>query len=129
MLKLQSKYAAPILAGLVSVFFGLPLVKAAQPECQYLTQNQAQTALNLLKAKLPSTPFESAQPSEICGLVRVQLQSGKVAYTEPTGRYLLLAFAFDTERGEPADVSAALDGEIDRRQSVPSNLPPGLFDQ
>lgn len=99
---------------------------APAPECRYLTNSEAQVALQRLRQRLPSTSFESARPSEICGLARLQMTSGKVVYTEPTGRYLLLTFAMDTHRGSPADNSNALEQAIDARSDYPETAIPGL---
>lgn len=99
---------------------------APAPECRYLTNSEAQIALGRLRQRLPSTSFESARPSEICGLVRLQLASGKVVYTEPTGRYLMLTFALDTHRGSPADASDALEQAIEDRSKYPDKAVPGL---
>ncbi|KVP16787.1 disulfide isomerase DsbC N-terminal domain-containing protein [Burkholderia ubonensis] len=99
---------------------------APAPECRYLTNTEAQVALQRLRARLPSTAFESARPSEICGLVRLQLASGKVVYTEPTGRYLMLTFALDTHRGSPADTSEELEQAIEARSKYPEKPIQGL---
>lgn len=87
------------------------------PECSYLTHSQAQYALRQLQQNLPGTTFVAAGPSEICGLVKVEMESGTVVYTEPTGRYLMLTFAFDTNKGSPADVGMELQAQIEKRQS------------
>lgn len=100
--------------------------EAPAPECRYLTPGEAQVALQRLRRQLPSTPFEQAQPSEICGLVRVQMASGKTVYTDPTGRYLLLTFALDTHRGSPADTSEALEQALEERSHYPEAAIPGL---
>ncbi len=99
---------------------------APAPECRYLTKSEAQVALQRLRQRLPSTPFDTASPSEICGLVRIQLASGKVVYTDPTGRYLLLTFALDTHRGSPADTSEALEEAFEARSKYPDTAIPGL---
>jgi hypothetical protein len=99
---------------------------APAPECHYVSKAEAQVALSRLRARLPSTSFVDASPSEICGLVRIQMASGKVVYTEPTGRYLLLTFALDTERGSPADTSDKLDKAIEERSTYPDTPLPGV---
>lgn len=99
---------------------------APAPECRYLTQAEAQVALGRLSRQLPSTRFEHAQPSEVCGLVRLQLASGKTVYTDPTGRYLLLAFALDTHRGSPADTSETLEQALEERSRYPTTAIEGL---
>lgn len=99
---------------------------APAPECRYLTNGEAQVAMQRLRQRLPSTQFDNARPSEICGLVRIQLASGKVVYTEPTGRYLLLTFALDTHRGSPADNSEELEQAIEARSNYPEQAVPGL---
>ena len=99
---------------------------APAPECRYLTSSEAQVALERLRQRLPSTTFDNARPSEICGLVRLQLASGKVVYTDATGRYLMLAFAMDTHRGSPADTTEALEQAIESRSKYPERAVPGL---
>lgn len=99
---------------------------APAPECRYVTSSEAREALARLRRQLPSTSFDNARPSEICGLIRIELASGKVVYTEPTGRYLMLAFALDTHRGSPADTSEALEHAIEDRSKYPDKAIPGL---
>ena len=104
-----------------------PAYYAPGPECNYLTNTQAQEAFQRLRSRLPGTSFDNAKPSEVCGLVRVQLSSGKIVYTDPTGRFLLLALALDTHKGEPADASSELEIQLERRQTFPENPLPGIF--
>lgn len=104
-----------------------PVLSAPAPECRVLSYSEAQAAYQRLRQRLPSTEFTGAQPSEVCGLVRVQLARGAVAYTDATGRYLLLALALDTHRGSPADVSATLEQAVDARTSFPQQAIPGLL--
>ncbi len=101
-------------------------IVAPAPECRYLTNSEAQVALQRLRQRLPSTQFDNAKPSEICGLVRVQLASGKVVYTEPTGRYLMLTFALDTHKGSPADNEEQLEKAVESRSKYPATAIPGL---
>lgn len=100
---------------------------APAPECNYLTATQARVALARIQARLPSTRFVIAKPSEICGMVRLEMESGKVAYTDVTGRYLLLAFAFDTHKGSPADTQEELDRQVQKRDTFPAVPPPGVL--
>lgn len=102
-----------------------PALIAPAPECRYLTSSEAQVAFARLKQRLPSTNFANARPSEICGMVRVQLARGTVVYTDATGRYLMLAFALDTHRGEPADTSQQLEEAIVARESPLGDAPSG----
>lgn len=104
-----------------------PAYVSAAPECRYLNAYEAQQAFARLKGALPGTAFDSAKPSEVCGLVRVQLANGKVAYTDATGRYLLLAFALDTHRGGPADNQEALEKALVERDRFPSQAVPGVM--
>lgn len=98
---------------------------APAPECRYLTNSEAQAAFERLRARLPGTAFDHARPSEVCGLVRVQLARGTVAYTDATGRYFLLAFALDTHKGSPADQETAIEHAIEARETFQGspNLP------
>lgn len=98
----------------------------AVPACHLLTQAEANMAFDRLRRSLPSTAFDNAKPSQICGLVRVQMASGKVVYTDTTGRYLLLTFALDTHRGSPADNSQELEHAIEERSGYPDQAVPGL---
>ncbi|RQR65284.1 hypothetical protein DIE18_02030 [Burkholderia sp. Bp9125] len=104
-----------------------PALVAPAPACRYLSNSEAQAAFERLRASLPSTQFDGAQPSEICGLVRVQLANGSAAYTDATGRYFLLAFALDTHRGSPADNSQQLEDAIQKRQAFPAEAIPGVM--
>jgi hypothetical protein len=95
-------------------------IVAPAPECRYATKTEAKVALSRMRSSLPSTEFDDdARPSEICGLVRLQLANGKAVYTDLTGRYLLLTFALDTHRGSPADNSDELDKAVQSRASYP----------
>lgn len=98
----------------------------AVPACHLLSQHEADMAFERLRRSLPSTAFDNARPSQICGLVRVQMASGKVVYTDTTGRYLLLTFALDTHRGSPADNSEELEHAIEDRSAYPEEAVPGL---
>ena len=100
---------------------------AGVPECRILSPQEAQVAFERLRKRLPGTAFASAAPSQVCGLVRVQLQRGSVAYTDPTGRYFLLALALDTHRGEPADLSEEIEEAIDARSQFPADPAPGVM--
>lgn len=104
-----------------------PAFVVPAPECRILSYPEAQVAYQRLRQRLPSTAFAGAQPSEVCGLVRVQLAHGTIAYTDATGRYLLLALALDTHRGSPADVSEALDQAVEARSSFPQQAIPGVL--
>lgn len=97
-----------------------PAIELRASECRVLNAVQAQAAFIRLKQRLPSTAFAEARPSEICGLVWVKMKRGTIAYTDATGRYLILALALDTHRGSPADVSSALEREIDERETNPA---------
>lgn len=102
------------------------VAKAPAPECRILSPEEAQAAFMRLRQRLPGTAFAGATPSEVCGLVRVQLQRGTVAYTDATGRYFLLALALDTHRGSPADNSEQLEQAIDARSQFPAEAPAGV---
>ena len=101
----------------------------AVPACHLLSQDEADMAFARLRRSLPSTAFDNASPSQICGLVRVRMASGKVVYTDTSGRYLLLTFALDTHRGSPADNSEHLEQAIEDRSAYPADAVPGLTPQ
>lgn len=105
----------------------VPAIHAPAPECHFLTNAEAQEAFRRLRTTLSGTSFDNARPSEVCGMVRVEMSSGKVVYTDATGRYLLLAFALDTHKGSPADTSAELERVIEDRATYPSSPIPGVF--
>lgn len=100
---------------------------APAPECRYLTALEAQEAFNRLRSALPGTRFDHARPSEICGLVRLQLANGKTAYTDASGRYFLLAFALDTHKGGPADNDELLSQQMQARERFPKQAIPGVM--
>lgn len=100
---------------------------APTPECRYLNAAEADVAFKRLRASLPSTSFERATPSEICGLVRVQMSNGKAGYTDATGRYFLLAFAMDTHKGGPADNAEQLSQQLGDRDKFPQEAIPGVM--
>lgn len=104
-----------------------PAITAPAPACHYLSQAEATTALARLQRALPGTAFSGARASEVCGMVRLELANGKTAYTDPTGRYFLLAFALDTHRGEPADNEETLSKEMDSRDKFPKEAIPGVL--
>lgn len=105
----------------------VPALSAPAPECMYVSHRAAQIAMANLQRSLPGTPFVSAKASEICGLVRLEMASGKVVYTDATGRFLLLTFALDTHRGEPADNAATLERTLEDRQTFPTDPIPNVF--
>lgn len=104
-----------------------PAIVAPAPACHYLSQQEAQAAFERLRQRLPSTHFVGARPSEVCGLVRVQMALGSVAYTDATGRYFLLALALDTHRGSPADNDQSVEKAIEERESFPAQSIPGVM--
>ena len=96
--------------------------QSAAAACHVLTSEEAARAFQHLRRRLPSTEFEGAAPSEICGLVRVQLKHGTKAYTDVTGRYFLLALSLDTNKGSPADGSTAIDAAVRFRSQTTSQM-------
>lgn len=105
----------------------VPAIIAPAPECRYVTNSEAQVALERLRHNLRGTEFVSAKPSAICGLVWVKMARGTVVYTDPTGRFLLLTFALDTHRGAPADVESELEHAIESREAFPEKAIPGVM--
>lgn len=102
------------------------IVRPAIPECRLLSQEDARIALERVRQSIPSTPLDSASPSEICGLIRIKMASGKVVYTDPTGRYLLFTFALDLHRGSPADNDEHVERVIDERSQYPKEALPNV---
>lgn len=83
----------------------------ACPGGRQATQVQADQTLSLLRQNFPSTPFESAWPSCVTGLFAVRMESGRVAYTDKSARYLVLGLVFDSVTG------AALDQQMEPKPS------------
>lgn len=79
-----------------------------------VTQEDANLALQRLRAKQAGTPFISARPAAVPGLVAVTMEGGRVGYTDIAGRYYIVGVAFDLQTGQ------ALDGALDGQ---PSNQP------
>lgn len=74
-----------------------------------VSQEVADAALDALSKTLPKTKFVKAWPACAPGLIAVKLGNGSVAYTDASGRFLMLGLVFDTETGK------ALDGQLDGR--------------
>lgn len=106
-----------------------PAFVAPAPECVYLSAGDAKIALERLQRRLPSTEFIDAKASQVCGMVVVRMASGRTAYTDPTGRYFLLAFAMDTHMGSPADNAEAIETATEARATFPTQTIPGIFPQ
>lgn len=75
-----------------------------------VTVADAQRALERLRASNPGTTYVSAEPSSVPGLVKLTLAGGKLAYTDKSGRYLIMGVIFDMTVGK------ALDGALDAVQ-------------
>ena len=69
-------------------------------DCTPVTQDHADAALTSLAARLPSTRFVYAEPSEICGLVRVVMASGSDALLTPDGVWLILGAGLNLDTGK-----------------------------
>ncbi len=74
-----------------------------------VSQAVADKALASLSQTLPKTGFRKAWPAGLPGLVAVELSDGRTAYTDRTGRYLVIGLIFDTATG------VALDRQMDGR--------------
>lgn len=72
-----------------------------------LSQKDAEVARQRLTQALPNTKIARARPASLPGLVQLELEDGKIAYTDRTGRYLILGVIFDTVTG------SALDNQLD----------------
>lgn len=75
-----------------------------------VTAADAQRALERLRAANPGTVYVSAEPSQVPGLIKLILGDGKLAYTDKSGRYLIVGVIFDMTEGK------ALDGALDAVQ-------------
>lgn len=53
-----------------------------------------------IQARLPGTRFVKAWATPVAGLYAVQMDSGRVAYTNSTGTYFILGLLFDTTTGK-----------------------------
>jgi hypothetical protein len=72
-----------------------------------VTVADAQAALERLRAANPGTRFLRAEPSRVPGLIKLTLEDDKLAYSDKSGRYLIVGVIFDMTAG------AALDGALD----------------
>lgn len=89
-------------------------VQAARPSAvPTVTQAEADRALQEVRGRIPHTQFVSAQPSRVPGLVVLRMEGGKVAYTDASGKFLILGLIFDIDTG------AALDGQMDGVSGTP----------
>lgn len=82
------------------------LAVAASPSpsfCGVITQAMADSALASVQGRIPGTKFLSAHPSKVPGLVMLQLKGGKVAYTDPLGKFLVFGLIFDIDTGKALD--------------------------
>lgn len=68
-------------------------------------------ALKALKSNLPKTGFKRAWPSQMPGLIAVELENGEIAYTDKTGRFLIIGLVLDSYTGK------ALDNQLDGKTS------------
>ena len=84
------------------VFSASPAIKVCAT-----SEHDVEKAFEKIKLRLAGTRFAAAHTSQICGLVRLELEGGKVAYTDLSGRYFILGLALDTQTGSPADASVA----------------------
>jgi hypothetical protein len=66
-------------------------------------------ALKRLRAANPATEFIKGAPSAMPGLIKLTLEGGKLAYTDKSGRYLIVGVIFDMA------LSRALDGALDAK--------------
>jgi len=78
-------------------------VQQCAPATATVTQEQAQAALESLRASLKSTRFVAAWPAALPGLIAVKLESGEVGYTDKSGRYFIFGLVLDTATGSALD--------------------------
>ena len=101
-----------------------PLVASAQASvCGSATLEQVQAAFQRIKLRLASTRFKAARPSQVCGLIQLEMEGGKLAYTDLNGRYFILGLALDAQTGSPADAQAQVDRVISDREAALSSHP------
>lgn len=72
-----------------------------------VSAKEAERALVQLQGNLKSTRFLKSWPSEFPGLIAVEMDNGRVGYTDKTGRYFILGLVLDTATG------AALDRQLE----------------
>lgn len=65
-----------------------------------VSESVAAEVLATLRGKLPRTAILSAKAAPICGLIELQLENGNVAYTDKSGRYLIMGLMVDTITGQ-----------------------------
>lgn len=89
-----------------------------EPPAQVARAPAADSPVEVLAAvrrRYPGTGIEAAATSQVPGLYRLTLSGGRVAYTDKTGRYLLLGLILD------ADTGSALDNQLDAVSSPIEN--------
>lgn len=97
----MSAFVALVLA---SALLALPPHSAAATRAERLQQvNASSGLLARLRALLPNTPIVRVTRTEVPGLWRVELGEGKVAYTDGSGRYLVLGLVIDLHTGRALD--------------------------
>ena len=79
-----------------------------------VTTRDMDSAYAVIKGRLASTPFKGARLSEVCGLIRLEMDGGKTAYTDKTGKYFILGLVLDLDTGSPADGAAEFEKEISK---------------
>lgn len=79
------------------------------PSSVVATAQEVEIALLNIRKALPKTTFVNAWPAALPGFIAVQLSDGSVAYTDKTGRYLILGLIIDSHKGEILDKQ--LDGK------------------
>lgn len=75
-------------------------VQSAAPA---VTEQQAQVALAQIQGALPRTRFTAAWPAQFPGLVALQMDDGRVGYTDKNGRYFVFGLILDTATGQALD--------------------------
>lgn len=83
------------------------VVKLSPSERGMLSPKEVDSALTQIRQALPNTKIVRAWAAQLPGLVAVELEDGKVAYTDRKGRYLILGVVLDTATG------GALDRQLD----------------
>ena len=86
------------------------------------SDGQAQQAFQRLKSRLAGTRFVGARPSQVCGLVQVEMEGGKKVYTDLMGRFFIVGLVLDTSTGSPADAQAIVDHNISEREKALQSL-------
>jgi len=83
-----------------------PVAFESTPACPgsgTIEAHEVQAAFIQLQQRFPRTEFKEAWAACAPGLIAVRLSNGELAYTDKSGRYLILGLVFDSATGQALD--------------------------